>query len=64
MRQGLLVDGEIVSLTDLEKGDWLDKFLHKKDNAPLATTNESSPVKPTLSRKDCPMAPKKSKAMK
>jgi hypothetical protein len=52
------VEGEIVPLNELEKSDWLEKLLHKKDNSTLAKTYEKSPVKPTLSGKDCPKAPK------
>jgi hypothetical protein len=63
LRQGLLVEGEIVPLNELEKSDWLEKLLHKNDNSTLAKTFENSPVKPTLSGKDCPKAPKKSTAM-
>jgi hypothetical protein len=59
MRQGLLVEGEIVPLNELEKSDWLEKLLHKNDNSTLAKSFENSPVKPTLSAKDCPKAPKK-----
>jgi hypothetical protein len=62
LRQGLLVEGEIVPLNELEKSDWLDKLLHVKDKSTLAKTYENSPVKPTLSGKDCPKAPKKSTA--
>lgn len=58
LRQGLLVNGEIVPLSELESSDWLKRFLHKKDNVPQAMANESSPpVTPTLPRKDCPNAP-------
>ena len=56
------MEGEIVPLNELEKSDWLDKLLHVKDNSTLAKTYENSPVKPTLSGKDCPKAPKKSTA--
>jgi len=59
MRQGLLVEGEMVPLNELEKSDWLENLLHKNDNSTLAKTFENSPVKPTLSGKDCPKAPKK-----
>jgi hypothetical protein len=30
VRQGLLVEGEIVPLNELEKSDWLEKLLHRK----------------------------------
>jgi hypothetical protein len=51
LRQGQLVEGEIVPLNELEKSDWLEKLLHKKDNSTLAKTYENSPVKPNLSGK-------------
>jgi hypothetical protein len=60
MRQGLLVNGEIVPPSELEKSDWLQLFMHNKDNVPLAMTNESSPpASSTLLRKDSPKAPRK-----
>jgi hypothetical protein len=60
MRQGLLVNGEIVPPNELDKSDWLELFMHNKDNVPRAMTNESSPpANSTLQRKDCPKAPRK-----
>jgi hypothetical protein len=60
LRQGLLMNGEIVPSAKLEKSDWLEKFLQKPDNVPLALANESSPpVTPTLPRKNCPNLPSK-----
>jgi hypothetical protein len=60
MRQGLLVNGEIVPPNELDKSDWLELFMHNKDNVPLAMTNESSPpASSTLQRKDSPKAPRK-----
>jgi hypothetical protein len=53
------VEGEIVPLNELDISDWLKKLLHKNVNSTLAKTYENSPVKPTLSGKDCPRAPKK-----
>jgi hypothetical protein len=60
MRQGLLVNGEIVPPSELEKSDWLELFMQNKDNEPLAMANESSPLaSSTLLRKDSPKAPRK-----
>jgi len=35
LRQGLLVEGEILSLNELEKSDWLKNLLQKRMRIPL-----------------------------
>jgi hypothetical protein len=60
MRHGLLVNGEILPPSELEKSDWQELFMHTKDNVPLAMTKDCSPpASSTLLRKDCPKAPRK-----
>jgi len=45
LRQGLLDEGEIVPLNELEISDWLEKLRHKNNNSTLAKTYENSPVR-------------------
>jgi hypothetical protein len=53
LRQGLLVNGELMPVTELCKSDWLEKFMQKVDDIPLAIANECSPpVTPALSQND------------
>jgi hypothetical protein len=63
LRQGLLVNGEILLPAELNKSDWLEKLLQRQDNnVPLAIANESSPpVTPTIPKKDFLNAPFKKK---
>jgi hypothetical protein len=37
------VNGELLPVTELCKSDWLEKFMQKVDDVPLAIANECSP---------------------
>jgi len=48
-----LLNGELLPVTELCKSDWLEKFMQKVDDVPLAIANECSPpLTPALSQND------------